>query len=143
MITCKKTRLYGYAYDFSVDYDNIDVNDVLDIHKDLMKKHDINWFRFIRKMYMGLLSLSFGRSLTCDGIKCVPSKNWPCQARPTLFWYKLQWASLLLIFLLLLVSWGSCNTIDDPYALICVQDKLKHMNVKVFGLMSGVKEIWS
>ena len=89
LITCKKTRLYGYAYDFSVDYDNIDVSDVLDIRKDLMKKHNINWFRFVRKMYIGLLSLSFGRSLTCDGIECVFSKNWPCQARPTLFCYKL------------------------------------------------------
>ena len=38
----KKTRFYGYVCDFSVDYDAIAVNDVLDIHKYLMKKHDIN-----------------------------------------------------------------------------------------------------
>ena len=28
-------------YDSSVDYDSSDVDDILDIHKDLMKKHDM------------------------------------------------------------------------------------------------------
>ena len=28
----KKTGLYGYVYDFSVDYDSIYVHDILDIH---------------------------------------------------------------------------------------------------------------
>ena len=37
----KKTGLKGYVYDFSVDYNAIAVSDILDIHKYLMKKHDI------------------------------------------------------------------------------------------------------
>ena len=37
----KKTGLKGYVHDFSVDYDAITVDDILDIHKDLMKRHDI------------------------------------------------------------------------------------------------------
>ena len=37
----KKNGLNGYIYGFSVDYDAIAVNDVLDIHKCLMRKHDI------------------------------------------------------------------------------------------------------
>ena len=37
----KKTGLTGYVYDFSVDYDSIDVDDIKDIHKYLMKKNDI------------------------------------------------------------------------------------------------------
>ena len=37
----KKTGLNGYVYDFSVDYDAIPMNDILDIHKYLMKKHNI------------------------------------------------------------------------------------------------------
>ena len=36
----KKTGLDGYIYDFSVDYNAIAVDDILDIHKYLMKKHD-------------------------------------------------------------------------------------------------------
>ena len=37
----KKTGLYGYVYDFSVDFVSINVADILDIHKCLMNKHDI------------------------------------------------------------------------------------------------------
>ena len=37
----KKTWFNGYVYDFSVDYDAIAVDDILDIHKYLMKKNNI------------------------------------------------------------------------------------------------------
>ena len=37
----KDTGLNGYVYDFSVDYDAIAVDDILDIHKCLMKKNNI------------------------------------------------------------------------------------------------------
>ena len=37
----KKTNLNGYVYDVSVDYDAIEVDDILDIHKYLMKKNGI------------------------------------------------------------------------------------------------------
>ena len=37
----KKTGLNGYVYDFSVGYEAISVDDILDIHKYLMSKHDI------------------------------------------------------------------------------------------------------
>ena len=37
----KKTGLNGYFYDFSVDYDAISVDDIVDIYKYLMKKNDI------------------------------------------------------------------------------------------------------
>ena len=35
----KKTGFNGYVYDFSVDHDSTDVDDVKDIHKYLMKKN--------------------------------------------------------------------------------------------------------
>ena len=34
----KKTGFVRYVYDFSVDYDTADVDDILDIRKYLMKK---------------------------------------------------------------------------------------------------------
>ena len=37
----KRTGLNGYVYDFSVDYDAADVDDIKDIQKYLMKKNDI------------------------------------------------------------------------------------------------------
>ena len=35
----KRTGFNGYVYDFSADYDAVAVNDILDIHKCLMKKN--------------------------------------------------------------------------------------------------------
>ena len=37
----KKTGLNGYVYDFSTDYNAIAFDDILDIHKYLMKKNDM------------------------------------------------------------------------------------------------------
>ena len=37
----KRTGFNGYVYDFSVDYDAIVVDDILDIHKNLMKKNNM------------------------------------------------------------------------------------------------------
>ena len=50
----KKTGLHDYVYDFSVDYDAIDVDNVVDIHKYLMKK--MTWcnkmFEFVKKCFL-------------------------------------------------------------------------------------------
>ena len=37
----KQTGFTGHAYNFSVDYDSTDVDNIKDIHKYLMKKNDI------------------------------------------------------------------------------------------------------
>ena len=37
----KKTGFNGYVYDFSVDFDSTDVDDIKDIHMYLMKKNNI------------------------------------------------------------------------------------------------------
>ena len=33
------------------------------------------------------------------------------------------------------------NTTDDPYTRVCVPNKVKNMNAKIFNLMSGIIEI--
>ena len=35
---------------------------------------------------------------------------------------------------------GSCNTINDPYAKLCVPDTIKNINVKLFNAMSRTNE---
>ena len=37
----KKTDFNGYIYDFSIDYDATDIDDIKDIYKYFMKKNDI------------------------------------------------------------------------------------------------------
>ena len=36
---------------------------------------------------------------------------------------------------------GSCNTISDLYARVCVPNKVKNMNAKIFNLMSRLNKI--
>ena len=36
----KKTELYGTVYEFSVDYGDISVDNILNVHKYLTKKHN-------------------------------------------------------------------------------------------------------
>ena len=37
----KKERIISHVYDFSVDYDSIAIDDILDIHRYLMKKNNM------------------------------------------------------------------------------------------------------
>ena len=49
----KKTGFSGYIYDFSVDYDAIDVDNILDIHKYLMKKwYSIKFLGLLKSFFM-------------------------------------------------------------------------------------------
>ena len=37
----KKTQLYGYVYDFSINYDSPDIDDILNVYKYVMVKSNI------------------------------------------------------------------------------------------------------
>ena len=52
----KKTGFDGYVYDFSVDYDATDIDDIKDIHKYLMKKNNIV---ILKIKYLDLLKKCF------------------------------------------------------------------------------------
>ena len=104
-------------------------------------------FGCIKKMFIGLLSIytirSFGESLVSNlkgPVKRVSLNNHPCQVRPTL----LNMNSDETLFYPLTVSvkkcGGSCNPIDDLYTRVCVPNKVKNTNVKIFNLISGVNE---
>ena len=51
----KKAGFNGYVYDFSVDYDATDVDDILDIHKYLMKKNNIGKWKYLDVIFKRFL----------------------------------------------------------------------------------------
>ena len=70
------TGLNKYIYDFSVDYDTIAVDDILDIHKYLMEKSDMKMFGFIKKVFFtGLRILSSVNLLTIAPLRCISMTN--------------------------------------------------------------------
>ena len=74
----KKTELNVYVYDFSVDYDAIAVDDILDIHKYLMKENnDIRMVRFITKVFV--VAISF---FSCNALECASMNNQKCKIKP-------------------------------------------------------------
>ena len=72
----KQTGLNGYVYNLNVDYGAIVVDDILDIHKYLMKKNKMIQ-RFIKKVIV--VAISF---FSCKAIKCVSLNNHEFKIRP-------------------------------------------------------------
>ena len=78
----KKAGLNCYAYNFSVDYRAFDADNIIDIHKYLIKK---TWYKImleiIFKMFVVLLSSIVNAS---NHIKSVSLNNQKCIIQPTL-----------------------------------------------------------
>ena len=73
----KKTRLNGYVYNFSVDYDAIAADDISNIYMYLMKKKKkkhIKMFGFITKVFFTGLTISSTLS-SANLLKCISMNN--------------------------------------------------------------------
>ena len=127
----KSTGYNGYVYDFSVDYDSIAVDDILDIRKYLMKK--INNISF-------LTVWSCVNPLSATLLSCISMNNQECKVRPEIVNVNSNEPVFYPFSIKTSKCSGSCNNINDPYAKICVPDVVKDLNVKVFNLMSRTNE---
>ena len=79
----RKTGLSGYVHDFSVDYDAIRVDDILDIHKYLMKKKkNIKCLNLLKVLFAGLTILSSVNVLAVTALRCISMINEECKVRP-------------------------------------------------------------
>ena len=97
-------------------------------------------------MFIGLLSVcaigSFGAPLASnykEPINFVSLNYRPCQPRPNV---NINSNETLFCPFNVIVNkcCGGCNIIDDPYAQVCVPNKVKNINAKIFNLMSRVNE---
>ena len=95
-------------------------------------------FNFVRKVFV--LELTVLSSSITDALNCVTINNEECKFRPEI----VDVSSNNPIFYPVSVNVnrcsGNCNSINDPYAKICVPDIVKNLNVKVFNLMSRTNE---
>ena len=80
-------------------------------------------FGFIKKVFVSLSNV--------DSLECVSMNNQECNTNEPMFYpYGIKINKCK----------GSCNTINEPYAKLCVSDAIKKISVKVFNLMSGTNE---
>ena len=96
-------------------------------------------FRFIKKVfYIGSLFLSGLVSTT--PLSCISMNDRACKVRPEIVNVNSDEPVFYPFSIKTSKCSGSCNSINDPYAKICVPDVVKDLNVKLFDLMSRTNE---
>ena len=96
-------------------------------------------FVFIKKMFhIGSLFLSILVGTT--PLNCISMKNQECKVRPGSINVNSNNPIIYPFSIKIDKCSGNCNSINNPYAKICVPDVIKDLNVKVFHLMSRTNE---
>ena len=78
--------------------------------------------------------------LNVNSLECVSMNNQECKIRPEIINININEPLFYPYSIKISRCKGSCNTIKDPYAKVCVPDQIKNRNVKVFNLMSRTNE---
>ena len=79
----KKIGLYGYVYDFSVDYRAIAVDDILDIQKYLMEKNKIilKCLDLLKNVFLIAMTFFGCNAVPLNALECVTMNNQECKIR--------------------------------------------------------------
>ena len=97
-------------------------------------------FGFIKKRFFTAMTFfNFNRS-NVNSLECVSVNNQECKIRTEIIDVNTNESMFYPYSIRVNRCKGSCNTINDRYDKICVPDKIKNKNVKVFNLMSRTNE---
>ena len=92
-------------------------------------------FRFIEKVFIVAMTC-----FSCNVLKCVSMNNQECKIRTKIININNNEPTFYPFSISVSKCSGSCNSISDPYAKLCVPDVVKNINVKVLNLMSRTIE---
>ena len=94
---------------------------------------------FLKKCFftgLAFLSTLTGVSL----LSCISMNNQECKVRPQIVNVNGDDPVFFTFSIKTSKCSGSCNSINDPFAKLCISDVVKKLNVKVFNLVSGTNE---
>ena len=91
-------------------------------------------FGFIRKCFFTAMTLIKFNLSSVNSLECVSMNNQECKVRTEIINLNTNEPMFYPYSIKINRCKGSCNTINDPYAKICVPDQIKNTNVKVFNL---------
>ena len=80
----KRTGFNRYIYDFSIDYDSSDVDDIKDIHSQVFngkEQNNIKMYRFIKQIFISTM-MSFNSLSHVNSLEYILIKNEECKVRP-------------------------------------------------------------
>ena len=93
---------------------------------------------FIRKCFF--TAITFFNISNINSLKFFSRNIQECKIRPEIINLNTNEPLFYLYSIKINKCKGSCNTINDPYAKICLPDNIKSTNVKVFNLISRTNE---
>ena len=95
-------------------------------------------FSSVKKVFvLGLTVLS---SSITGALNCISLKNQKCKVRPEIVDASSNNPTFYPFNVKINRCSGNCNSINDPYARICVPDVVKKINIQVFNLMPRTNE---
>ena len=97
-------------------------------------------FGFIKKMFFTAVISFCCNVLNVNSLECVSMNNQERKIRPKIINVNTNEHIFYPHSITINKCKGSCNTINDPYAKLCVPDTIKNINDKVVDLMSRTNE---
>ena len=92
-------------------------------------------FEFIKQIFISTM-IFFGNLSNVNPLECISMKNQECKVRPEIININSNNPIFYPFSIKINKCSGNCNSINNPYAKICVPDVMKDLNFKVFNLMS-------
>ena len=97
-------------------------------------------FGFIKKCVLTAVKFFSYNALNVNSLECVSMNNQECKIRSEIINVNTNESMFYPYSIKINKCKGSCNTINNPYAKLCVPDTFKNINVEVFNLMSRTNE---
>ena len=97
-------------------------------------------FGFIKKCFFTTITFFNFNLSNANSLECASLNNQECKIRPEMINLNTHEPLFYPYSIKINKCKGSCNTINDPYAKICVPYNIKNINVKIFNLMSRTNE---
>ena len=96
--------------------------------------------KFIKKCFFTAMTFFSFNPLSANSLDCVSMNKQKCKIRSEIINVNTNEPVFYPYSITINKCQGSCNTINDPYAKLCVSDIIKSINVKVFNLISRTNE---
>ena len=118
-----KTGLNGYVFDFT---DTIKVDDILDIHKYLVEKNNKKrCLNLLKNVFFTAIAFFSFNILNVNSLECVSMNNQKCKIRSEITSVNTDEPVFYPCSITINKCKGSCNTLNDPYAKLCVPGTIK------------------
>ena len=97
-------------------------------------------FVFIKQVFVVAMTFFSCSVLNVNSLECVSMNNQECKVRSEIINVNTNEPMFYLSSIKINKCKGSCNTINFPYAKLCVPDTVKNITVKVFNVMPRINE---